>query len=404
MTQKEISTDWLMSIPSPQDWDLKRMHKLINLSGLDLSQLKAVHVTGTNGKGSVCAMIERIAREFGKKTGLYTSPHLVNVNERIQINGVPISNDKLIELIKWAKPLVENENASSFEAITLICFRYFIDEKIDLAIIEVGLGGRLDATNVLLSSLPIITSISIDHVEHLGSTIQKIVKEKAAIIKGNKAIIGCEGEALSECLRYCRQPIIPSEVFNVKVNWSGTNFTYEKNDYFTKLIGFHQAKNAIIAISASKELGFSTEEIKIGLALTDWPGRFELISNKNKIVLDGAHNPGAAIVLSKTLKEVNWKPTILFAVMKDKDYSKIISTLDPFVKKFIFTQIENERCEKANNLIKFYPNAIVEPDFEKALKLALKEKDLLIAGSLYLVGDAKKILTKINDTGLSEKI
>jgi dihydrofolate synthase/folylpolyglutamate synthase len=390
---KEINlVDWLLSIPSPGKWDLRRMQKLIFLSGLDLSRLKFVHVTGTNGKGSVCAMVERIAREAGKKTGLYTSPHLVSVCERIQINGAPISEEKLIFLIKWAKPFIEKENASVFEALTLIGFKYFADERVDLAVVEVGLGGRLDATNVILDSLPVVTSISIDHAKELGSTLKEIAREKSAIIKGDVAVLGCEGEALSECLSHCKKPIIPKKVSEVVVSWDGTTFVCDGQKYFTKLIGPHQSKNASIAISVSKELGFSDEEIQKGLSLALWPGRFEVIRLNNRVVLDGAHNPGAAIALAETLKDLNWKPIVLFTAMKDKDYSKVISSLAPVVKGFIFTQIKNERCAKAENLKLFYPDSIVEPDFEKAFSLAMGEKDVLVAGSLFLVGEAKKVI------------
>lgn len=364
------------------------MQELVDLSNLNLSQLTAVHIAGTNGKGSVCAMVERVARTK-KKTGLFTSPHLIDLNERIRINGKKITNLELNELLEWVKPLQEKTSASFFEVITLIAFKHFIDCKVELAVIETGLGGRLDATNVLPNTLPIITNVSLDHTEKLGDTIKKIASEKSAIIKGDKAVLACKGEALEECLLKTRNSIIVGEPQNIGVSWTGTKFKYNNREWHTNLIGEHQALNATTAIEACRTLGFTDEEIAVGIEKVNWPGRFEV---RDKIVLDGAHNPVAVRALAGTIRALDWKPVIVLAVMADKNVEGIVDALQPVSKTIICTQINKERCLPAIDLLGLVGEGIVVEDCVEAVREAKKLGEVLVTGSLFLVGEIRELL------------
>ena len=381
---------WLESLPTPKEWQLERMKALVEASGLDLKQLNAVHVAGTNGKGSVCAFVESVARKK-KRTGLYTSPHLVRVNERIRVNGEEISDSRLNELIEWVKPLQEGAEASFFETLTLMAFKHFLDEDVELAVVETGLGGRLDATNVLPQTLAVITDVSIEHAEKLGNTVREIAAEKAAVIKGEKAVLGCKGEALEECLKRARNPVVVGEPQNVVVSWEGTRFRYGGGcEWKTNLIGRHQARNAATAIEACRLLGFSDDEIACGLEKAEWPGRFELIGNG--VVLDGAHNPAGARAIAETVESLGWKPVIVLAVMKDKDVQGIAEALQPIAKTFVCTQITNERCLPAIDLLDVVGEGVVIDDCVEAVREARKLGPVLATGSLFLVGELKKRL------------
>ncbi len=368
---------------------MERMQSLVDASGLDLAELNAVHVAGTNGKGSVCAFVESVARRENR-TGLYTSPHLVRVNERIQVNGEEISDSRLGELIEWAKPLQEETKASFFETITLIAFKHFLDEGVELAVIETGLGGRLDATNVLPRTLAVITDVSIEHAEKLGSTVREIAAEKAAIIKGEKAVLGCRGEALEECLKKARNPVTVADPEKVEVSWEGTRFQYGGRNWFTRLIGKHQARNAAVAVEACRSLGFGNEEIACGIEGAGWPARFELI--EEGIVLDGAHNPAGARALAETVELLGWKPVVVLAVMKDKDVIGIAEALRPIAKTFVCTQITNERCLPAIDLLDAVGEGVVIDDCVEAVREAKKLGPVLATGSLFLAGELKKQL------------
>jgi dihydrofolate synthase / folylpolyglutamate synthase len=379
---------WLESLPAPKEWRLQRMHSLVESAGLDLKELKAVHVAGTNGKGSVCAMVERVARQK-KKTALYVSPHLVRLGERIQVNGEKIKEDRLAELAEWAEPFQEKEAASFFETVTLIAFKHFLDEEVELAVIETGLGGRLDATNVLPFSLPVITNVSMDHSEKLGGNAREIAREKAAIIKGERAVLACKGEALAECLKRASKPSIVGEPENVGVSWKSTQFEYLGREWRTRLVGVHQARNAATAIEACRLLGFSDEEIAEGLGKAEWPGRFEEFKG---IVLDGAHNPGAARALAETLRALKWRPRAVLAVMRGKDVKGIVGELRPFVEGFYCTQVGNERSLSAIELLDGVGEGVAIDDCVEAVKAAEKKGPVLATGSLFLAGDLKKRL------------
>jgi len=262
---------------------------------------------------------------------------------------------------------------------------------VELAVVETGLGGRLDATNVLPQTLAVITDVSIEHAEKLGNTVREIAAEKAAIIKGEKAVLGCKGEALEECLKRARNPVVVGEPQNVVVSWEGTRFRYGGGcEWKTNLIGRHQARNAATAIEACRLLGFSDDEIACGLEKAEWPGRFELIGNG--VVLDGAHNPAGARAIAETVESLGWKPVIVLAVMKDKDVQGIAEALQPIAKTFVCTQITNERCLPAIDLLDVVGEGVVIDDCVEAVREARKLGPVLATGSLFLVGELKKRL------------
>lgn len=387
-----------------------------------------IHVAGTNGKGSVCAMLERVLREHGLKTGLYTSPHLVDVRERIRINGRMILND---ELCCWLKEISRQEDRlkkkgqiagrlTYFEILTAAALLHFRKKKVDLAVLEVGMGGRFDATNVVKPEVAVITSISLDHQQYLGETVEKIAGEKAGIIKpGKPCVSGARNREAAWVIRKkCRELSSPLvEVFGrgrklLIENWSWPmTFVYETEDesyrFSPSLPGVHQGENAAIAISALevlKERGWKIKKQKIisGLSHTEWPGRLEIISRRPPVILDGCHNEEGARAVSDYLKKTVRQPVILvFAVMKDKDVGKIAGHLFPLAARIILTRPPVERAarpeEVAGRVPEFTGKYFLEDDAFQAFRLALAlsagEVPVLIAGSLYLVGEAKKFFS-----------
>ncbi len=318
---------WAASLKEPQHWDLGKVKAIAAYAGLDLGQLKAIHVGGTNGKGSVCAMVEAILRAQGYKTGLYTSPHLLDVRERIRVNGTDIPKLKFAALAEWAMPFVEEKGASYFEALTLMAFRHFLDEKVDFAVVEVGLGGKLDATNILAPKVAVITNVALEHTEKLGGTPELIALEKGGIIKkGCPVVAGAEGLALHSLERVAiRQKAALRHVTPLKiVKQSPLTVELSGKPIELGLQGAFQAQNAALAVAAIEELqkqgvAISQDSIRKGLQTVGWPGRMQEVGN---VVVDGAHNPAGVGALVSSLKqkypERRWN--LVFGVLADKDY------------------------------------------------------------------------------------
>jgi len=387
-----------------------------------------LHVAGTNGKGSVCAMLERVLREHGLKTGLYTSPHLVEVRERIKVNGQMMTPE---ELSIWLKEIKKHEEKlkkrgqiagqlTYFEILTASAFLHFREKKVDLAVLEVGMGGRYDATNVVNPVVSVITSISYDHQQYLGDTIEKIAGEKAGIIKpGQPCVSGARNKEAARVIRKkCQELSAPLvEVFGrgrklwlEKDSWPMT-FVYQTGSqtyrFTPSLPGFHQGENAAIAVSTLevlKKQGWKIEKKKIlkGLNQTEWPGRLEIISRRPLIILDGCHNEDGARAISDYLKKTVNQPVILvFAVMKDKEVEKIASRLFPLTARIILTRPPVDRAARPEEMARKLPESsgkyFLEEDVSQALRLALALSEgqvpILVAGSLYLVGEAKKFFS-----------
>lgn len=386
-----------------------------------------IHVAGTNGKGSVCAMLENIFRLHGYRTGLYTSPHLVDVRERIQVNGSLIREKELKELLgeieKSEKRLkVEGRVAGAltyFEILTIAAFLYFARKKVDLAVLEVGMGGRFDATNVVRPEVSVITTISYDHQQYLGSNLGKIAFEKAGIIKEKvPCVCGVRNlEALRVIKKRCHDEDAPLVlVFDKKRKFSvvekrrGEVFLYRTDSatyrFRPSLPGQHQGENAAVAIATSEVMmgrGWNLSKKKIiqGVENASWPGRLEIFGSTPPVVLDGCHNEAGARVVNRFWKKTFNRPAILvFGVMKDKDIGKIARWLFPLASRIILTRPSLERAagpmDIAARLPGYRGKYFLEETVPAALRLALVlsggEAPVLVAGSLFLVGEARQFL------------
>jgi len=385
----------------------------------------SVHVAGTNGKGSVCAMLAEILSRHGFKAGLYTSPHLVRVEERIRVGGEKISPSDFCRLTQTVKSRIDRllrqgklaVHPTFFEVLTLIAFLYFREKRIDIAVLEVGMGGRFDATNVVLPLVSVITSISKDHQEHLGTTIGKIAFEKAGIIKpGTPVICGAEAPAALEIIRRrAREVEAPfTDVFGrdnrltceKKAGRLACRYEFDGEEFrFTPgLRGEHQGKNAAIAVAAGKFLGriwrpLGKKMIADGIAQTRWEGRLETAGRRPLVLLDGAHNEGGAAALAKYIVDfLPSKPVFVFAMMKDKAIRRVVSSLFPLAKRIILASLPYARAAAPEEILRlarpFAKKIIVEPSLPAALALAKSEAGprgvVLVTGSLFLVGAVKK--------------
>ena len=386
----------------------------------------SVHVAGTNGKGSVCAMLAEILALHDLKVGLYSSPHLVRIEERIRVGGAEISSRDFCRLahkvkLRIARLLARRELAAQptfFEVLTLIAFLYFREKRIDIAVLEVGMGGRFDATNVVTPLLSVITSISKDHQEHLGTTIPKIAFEKAGIIKTFVPVV-CGAEAPG-ALRVIREQALRLEAPFFNAFGRDHRLAAEKKRgrfvfgyafggrlfrFSPGLRGEHQGRNAAIAIAAASVLSrvwrpLEMKKIIEGIARTRWEGRLEAVSKRPLVLLDGAHNEGGAAALAKYIGDFSGeRPVLVFAMMKDKAIRRVVSILFPLAKKVILTSIPYSRVATPADIRRlsrpFKDKIAVEPSLQAAIRLAKTEAGprglVLVTGSLFLVGAVKKL-------------
>ena len=362
--------------------DLK---KLLEKLGNPQKKTEFIHIAGTNGKGSVSAMLASILRASGKKCGLYTSPFIEVFNERIQVNGENIPDCDLARIATQVKKNIDDLGVeiSVFAQITAMAFLYFAEQNCDIVVLETGLGGRLDATNVIPSpKLSIITKIGLDHTEYLGDTIEKITEEKCGIIKEDTIVIttSCqEKSALSVIENTCKKLDVP--LFAAEPNY----------DYSLSLQGEYQKENAGIAVCGAKALGISDEHIRNGLLNTKWIARFEFL--KDNLILDGGHNPDGVRALISSLKALNKPVTFVVAMMQDKDISEASCLINDFAENVIVTEVKMPRCMKAEELALLFPGCDMEKDSIQAVKKAiLKTSDneiVCVCGSLYLAGEIR---------------
>lgn len=405
---------------------LDTIRKLLELLGNPHKDLKCIHIAGTNGKGSTSSYIATMLKEAGYKVGLFTSPYLERFNERIAINGEDIPNERLAEITEKVKDKIEimiqkeYEHPTTFEIVTAIGFVYFKEENVDYVVLEVGLGGRLDATNVIDESLlSIITTIDYDHMDFLGDTLGKIAYEKAGIIKEKGLVLSYpqKEEAMEVIEKVCEEKeaeltICPMEnVKIVELNEFGGSFDYHFNSQTFKnleisLIGEHQIYNAALAVTAIallREKGLvniSDEQIRSGLKKARWKGRLEVLNRHPLFVIDGAHNPQGVRTLADNLKRFKYNRLILgIGILKDKEVEKIVEIITPLADEIVITEaniyrkMEAEKLEKLIN--KYNKNTHVEKDIKKAIdktyELAKEDDLILFMGSLYLIGDVRKI-------------
>ncbi|HEX9311101.1 MAG TPA: folylpolyglutamate synthase/dihydrofolate synthase family protein [Gemmatimonadaceae bacterium] len=405
---------------------LERTEALLAKLGSPHRSLSAIHVAGTNGKGSVVATCEALLRARGLKVGRYTSPHLVDFRERITVNGNPISEEDVLEFLQQWIPTAVDVGASFFEVTTALAFDWIAKQDVDIAVIETGLGGRLDSTNVLVPRVATVTSIGLDHTDLLGKTLEAIASEKAGIYKsGTPAIVGESAPDIRNLLAKCARdagadPVIILDdeyaVTGVRVSTQGTAFTLAHNGtrqrITTPLVGEHQARNTAIAIATvtavtgdvrarrsssnnpTQGVVRPPDEISGALESVFLPGRFQ---REGSFIFDVAHNPAGARTVATTIAVLNpSRPRIaLLAVLADKDWREMIRELAPVVDCFLFTNAPSAPADrrwepaaalafaKAQGL-----NADLEPDLDVALERIRKhEGTVLVTGSFHTVGD-----------------
>ena len=378
---------------------------LLDEIGNPHKKFKSIHVAGSNGKGSVCAFLTSILKESGKKVGTYTSPHLTHFGERITINGIPMTRTEVVKAIQHIRPRIEalrkkDIQCTFFEATTCMAFHHFARRRVDIAVAEVGMGGRLDSTNVIIPELAVITSISKEHSQHLGDTIEKIAGEKAGIIKKEIPVISsAEGKALTIIEHQCK--IMNSKLHNIHDNkleissagLFGSSLKFNALEFQIKLPGQYQAVNAATAVLAAQILGISKEHIQNGLAKTKWPGRIQVVRKNPMIILDSTHNPGGAEALARFLKEQKMKPILVLGMLEDKEVKPVAKALEPHSSKIFVSQPEYHRKMDAKELASHFSGKfdIISklPDaIDKAMKIAKKNDISMITGSIFTASEA----------------
>ena len=373
---------------------LENTRKLLTAAGADRTDATVVHVAGTNGKGSTCAMIEALARAKGYKTGLFTSPHLVEFAERIRVNGEMIPRDALAAEIFFMKNLAEGweQPPTFFELALAVALRHFICNGAVFIILETGLGGRLDATNALRKDISVLAPIGLDHQQYLGNTLAEIAGEKAAIIAPGKPVVTAvqEPEAMAVIEWTARERLSPLTVARAN---SGTPRP--------SLPGPHQIENAALALETMKQLNALPESALIERALksVQWPGRFEQI-NKQQMVLDGAHNEHAARVLTATWNEEfpGQKAALDFTTAADKQIRDMIPVFREIAGEWHLVPCSSPRIMPAEDMVALLKNLVSEPVFihsslSEGLRKAVESPlPALAAGSLFLLGDLKALL------------
>ncbi len=377
---------------------LEHTEQLLAECGNPQNKFRSIHIAGTNGKGSTAAMLFSIFREAGYKVGLYTSPHLLRFNERIRVNGVPIADMNIVDFVDKYKPAIEKIQSTFFETTTALAFSYFAEQNVDVAIIETGLGGRLDSTNVLMPDVTVITAITADHTEILGNDLRKIAFEKGGIIKESIPLILAQqvkevekvlldiAVARNSNVTICKKDALT----NLKLTQAGTFFEWESDKFKTTLIGEHQVYNAILAIEATKvfDKEISGDTIAKGLNNTNWPGRLQLLSNTKPIYYDVAHNPhGIEVIINTLAKIFTEKPIGLMALKAEKELAKIAPKLKNNFARLIVTSVPNSGLMEAStlkrSLVKYGISAEPETNISKAFQIIKQEATNTVPGIIF---------------------
>jgi dihydrofolate synthase/folylpolyglutamate synthase len=378
---------------------LENVERLLRELKVPGSNQRVIHVAGTNGKGSVCAMIDSICRVGGYRTGLFTSPHLVTYRERIRVNGQMIGTDEVASGLTTIRDLIKSwdPHPTFFEITTALALVHFKDAACDLLVMETGLGGRLDATNALTPVVSVITPIGFDHEKWLGHTLEAIAGEKAGIIKAQVPVVSAPQEPAAENVIRARAAECHSPLEFVAAVYRSRRSSAKADDRRSDvaLVGKHQQQNAALAVAALRagKVSITDAAIAQGLARVEWPARFQRWDDR--IVIDGAHNPAGASVLAETWREQfgDERATIILAVLREKDVAGICRSLAPIATRFILPEIRSERAMPANelvpNLSAFGLRYSVSPDFPAALESSRASSErILITGSLHFAGEA----------------
>ncbi|MEN2993892.1 MAG: folylpolyglutamate synthase/dihydrofolate synthase family protein [Thermodesulfovibrio sp.] len=404
---------------------LNRVIEALKRVGNPHQYFKSIHIAGTNGKGSVCKIVYCLLRAHGCSVGVFTSPHLTRFTERIVVNDSEILEDEVVHLIEKIKPF--SDELTFFEYVTVMAFEYFRQKGIDYAVIETGMGGRLDATNVVIPVVSVITKIGLDHQEFLGPDLVSISREKAGIIKERVPVVSSsqEKEAEEVIIKKAEETKAPLFIYGRdfcgklnSIKFEGILFDFypskthhseeELNsdtysNLFLPLTGFHQLENVCVALKAFMTAYPSWKEdlIREGLKNVTLPGRIEIVSYDPLVIFDIAHNPDAAKSLVKSLKALtDKKPIVVFAIMKDKDVTEFIKAFEGYAHKFIFTVPKYERALTYEELSKKMSNKKFEfihnsfEAFKNAFYMCKKNQEtyLLCTGSSYLIGEIKEHL------------
>ena len=396
---------------------LDNITALLKSTGNPQNSYPTVHVGGTNGKGSTVAFLDHILREAGYRVGRFTSPHLISLNERFMVNGIPIDDSGLEGLIEVFRGRMDDLDLSPtfFEMNTAIAFQYFVDQEVDIALIEVGLGGRFDSTNVITPELSIVTNIDLEHTQFLGDTRAAIAFEKAGIIKeGIPVVFGNLNDEAAPVLRDAAlqrnaRILELSRDFDFAIKSTDSLLNYngpiwQIDDIQLPLVGQHQAENASVALAAAELLStrftrLTPDCAETGLSSAHWPCRMEKVLESPEVIIDVAHNPAGVRTLINT---IDHDVVLLLSVAADKEAASMISILSERAKHIVLTQFDNSRATDASDLAGHVPAHIpstIEPDFNAAIDAGIRlARDtgtpLLITGSLFTAGQARAYLTE----------
>ena len=413
---------------------LDRTRELLARLGNPQKELKFVHVAGSNGKGSTCAMLERILREAGYRTGFFPSPYIEDFRERIQVCGEYITEEALCEITQTVRAQADamEDHPSQFELITAIGMVYFAREKCDMVVLEVGLGGEFDATNVIdAPEVAVITHIGLEHTEYLGNTLTEIARTKSGIIKTGSDVVLYENEqeVMDVVTEICRERGCPlhvarfGEIEPLEASLGGQSFRYGGAVYRLPLLGEYQLHNAVTVLTVVEVLrrrGFAVPEeaVTAGFANVKWPARFEVLCTDPLFILDGGHNPQCAEALAESLaKYVPEKVVFLMGVLADKDYGKILDLITPFAEEFVCVTPDSPRAMPARELAELLRRrgytaeacGSVEEGVSVSLQKALKSREsqgakprpVVAFGSLYMAGAIRTAFRRHGDGSLS---
>ena len=411
------SVCWKGSIPG-----LSRTRNLLDLMGNPQDKLKYVHIAGTNGKGSTAAMTASVLQQAGYRVGLYTSPYIYRFNERMQINGKPISDNELTQITAWVRPLAQSmeESPTEFELVSCIAFEYFKRNRCDIVVLEVGMGGALDSTNVIRApEVAVITNIGLDHTDVLGSTVEEIAKTKAGIFKpGSDAVVYRSSPSVETVFEtVCAEKNIKltkadfENLHLVSHNLTGQVFDCGvRKNLELPLLGDHQLHNAAVVLSIVDTLTargwkISEENIREGIRTVSWPGRFDVMRRDPLFIIDGGHNPQCIEALVKNIQDylTDRKVIVLTGVLADKDYADMYKPVMPLVQEFVCITPPNPRKLDAVLLAQYLTEAgvaatacsSIEDGVRTAMEKAGQDGVVLCFGSLYSIGAIRDALTQV---------
>jgi dihydrofolate synthase/folylpolyglutamate synthase len=373
------------------------------------------HIAGTNGKGSTAHALAHILKASGVRAGLFTSPHLVSFTERLRVNGEHIPEGEVVRLAARVREISEDLNPTFFEVVTAMGFQYFKERAVQWAVVETGMGGRLDATNSLRPEVTVITPVALDHAEFLGETIEEVAREKAGIIKEGTPLVLAPQKpaamaAIKEIATERNAPLhVAGEAFTFDIKGHGAEglrFDYKSEslsleDIALPLMGEYQALNASLAIRAFELIAKDADEsaVRAGLGEVKPPGRLEKISAGPPVYIDGAHNPAAARALARAIGQSGMKPVLVIGVMSDKDVAKVLEPLLPIAEAAVFTAPAYGRAATPESLLEKARSlgfdGTLAPTVKDALKVAMSvQKPVLVTGSFFTIGEAKEALMK----------